>query len=317
VELVIPYCPHEAQKGFHLDGHRFKVMVCGRRWGKTLAACADGLQCAIQVPKAVCWWVAPTYGMAMIGWRKLDELMPRAIVADRSLSEHSYGLVNGSRIAVKSADNPVGLRGEGLDWLGMDEAAFVKEDAWWQALRPALTDKKGRAVFISTPLGRNWFYQLYLLGQDGADPDWKAWRFRTVDNPYIDPKEIEEAKRNMTEQAYRQEYEAEFIEDAGTVFRRVSEAITAMPQQVPLEGHSYVMGVDLARINDFTVITVLDVTQEPMALVAMDRFNQISWEFQVGRIKAMVDRFHPDTVLVDQTGVGDPILEQLRRELGE
>jgi hypothetical protein len=285
-------------------------MVCGRRWGKTLAACADGLRCAIEIPRAVCWWVAPTYGMAMIGWRKLDELVPPALIATRSLSEHSYVLVNGSRIAVKSADNPIGLRGEGLDWLGMDEAAFVKQDAWGQSLRPALTDKHGRAVFISTPLGRNWFYGLYLLGQDGGDPDWKAWRFRTTDNPYIDPKEIEEARRNMTEQAYRQEYEAEFIEDAGTVFRRVSDAIidaASLPKP-----QRTMMGVDWGKSNDFTCLTVMDA--DTGAVVGFDHFNQIDYAVQRDRLKVMWERFHCETILAESNAMGDPIIEQLQRD---
>jgi phage FluMu gp28-like protein len=314
LKIKIPYCPHLGQQEFHEDPHRFRVMACGRRFGKTLAACAEAVREATLRPKAVIWWIAPAYSLAMIGWRKLEELLPLPIIAQKMISERRFVLVNGSSLWIKSADNPDTLRGEGLDLAIVDEAAFVKEEAWTASLRPALADKLGRGVFISTPLGRNWFYQSFLRGQ-GDDPEWKSWRFRTADNPIILPGEIEAARRGMPERIFRQEFEAEFIEDAGAVFRKVAEAATAVEQERAIGGHCYIMGIDLGRINDFTVISVLDVTQEPAALVALDRFNQIDWQFQIGRIKAMVERFRPEQVVVDQTGVGDPIVEQLRREL--
>jgi len=301
------YHPHPKQREFHDDPHRFRVMACGRRFGKTLAACAEAIREASRKPGAVIWWIAPTFSLAMIGWRKLEELLPLPVVAQKLIGERRIILVNGSTIWVKSADNPDSLRGEGLDMALIDEAAFVKEEAWTAALRPALADKQGKGVFISTPLGRNFFYRAYLQGQDN-DAEWKSWRFRTADNPVIAPSEIEAAKRDMPERIYQQEFEAEFIEDAGAVYRKVAEAATATGAQ---EGQDTILGVDWAKHSDFTVITVLDNQGQ---MLALDRFNEIDYQFQLGRLRAIVNKYKPQLIVCERNAMGEPLLEQLQRE---
>ena len=307
LNLKIPYKPHPKQREFHDDPHRFRVMACGRRFGKTLAACAEAVRAASRKPGAVVWWVAPTFSLAMIGWRKLEKLIPPQVLAQKLVGERRIALVNGSTIWVKSADNPDSLRGEGLDMALVDEAAFVKEEAWTAALRPALADKQGKGVFISTPLGRNFFYRAYLQGQ-GDDREWKSWRFRTADNPVIVPAEIEAARRDMPERIFQQEFEAEFIEDAGAVFRKVAEAATASGAQ---EGENTILGVDWAKHSDFTVITVLD---EQGQMLALDRFNEIDYQFQLGRLRAIVGKYKPQLIVCERNAMGEPLLEQLQRE---
>ena len=305
--LKIPYRPHQGQSEFHDDPHRFRVMACGRRFGKTLAACAEAVRAASRKTRAVVWWVAPTFSLASIGWRKLEELLPPQVITQKSISERRFVLVNGSSLWVKSADNPDSLRGEGLDLAIIDEAAFVKEQAWIASLRPALADKLGRGVFISTPLGRNWFYQSFLRGQ-GDDPEWKSWRFKTTDNPTILPEEVEAARRGMPERIFKQEFEAEFIEDSGSVFRKIVEAATAAEVE---KGEGTVMGVDWGKHADFTCITVLD---DSGRMLAMDRFNEIDYQFQLGRLRAMVGRYKPKTIIAELNAMGEPLVEQLQRE---
>jgi len=282
-------------------------MACGRRFGKTLAACAEAIREALRVPGATIWWVAPTYALAMIGWRKFEELLPHELIAAKSLSERNFQLINKSRLWIKSADNPDSLRGEGLDLALIDEASYVKEEAWTASLRPALADKLGRAVFISTPLGRNWFYRAYLQGQQG-EPDWRSWTFRTADNPHIAPDEIEAARHDLPERIFRQEFLAEFIEDAGLVFRKVAEAATALGMA---EGQDTIMGVDFGKHEDFTVLTVLDSQGN---MLAIDRFNQIDYAVQVGRLKAMAERYRPHRIIAELNAMGEPLVEQLQRE---
>lgn len=305
--LTIPYQPHEGQKIFHRERARFRVMACGRRWGKTLAACAEAIREAVRKQGAVVWWIAPTFAMANIGWRKMGELLPARLVANRSVSERFFELVNGARLWVKSADNPDSLRGEGLDLAIIDEAAFVNEDAWIAAVRPALADKLGRAVFISTPMGRNWFYRCFLQGQ-ADDPEWKSWTFRTADNPHIAQSEIEAAQRDMPERIFRQEFLAEFLEDAGAVFRKVSEAATACPVA---SGNGTVIGVDWGKHDDFTVFTVLDRNGN---MLALDRFNQIDYDVQVGRLKALAGLYKPRVIVAEQNAMGEPLVERLQRD---
>lgn len=216
-------------------------------------------------------------------------------------------------LQVRSADEPDSLRGEGLDFLVMDECAFIQEAAWNQALRPSLSDRKGGALFISTPKGMNWFWHAWTRGQEPAETEWQSWCFPTVSNPFIDPEEVEAARLGLPERIFQQEYEAQFLEEAGGVFRRVRDAVDAgrTAPDAPRPG-LYVCGVDLARVQDFTVITVLDSLGRQ---VYHERFNQISWERQLAAV-ARVARSYNATVLLDSTGLGDPIVEALAKEPG-
>jgi hypothetical protein len=184
-----------------------------------------------------------------------------------------------------------------------------------------LTDRQGKAVFISTPKGRGWFWQLWQLGQDESQTEWKSWQLPTSANPFIPDTEIEAAYRSLPESVYQQEYMAAFIDDAGGVFRRIMEAATATPQDSRqyrmVDGeergwHQYIIGVDWGKHNDFTVITVMDV--DTSELVLMDRFNQIDYAVQVGRLKAIVNRFKPASIVAEQNSMGEPLVEQLQRE---
>jgi hypothetical protein len=142
-------------------------------------------------------------------------------------------------------------------------------------------------------------------------PDWKSWRFPTADNPYIKQSEIDEMRRTMPERIFRQEVLAEFLEDAGGVFRRVIEAATLGEKQ-PAQGRSYVFGVDWAKFTDFTVITVLDAASREM--VAYDRFNQIDYSVQVNRLKALAERYKPQVIVAETNSIGEPLIEQLRAD---
>lgn len=293
---------------------RFKVVACGRRWGKTtlgLAMASSAAQAGGRV-----WWVAPTYGLAFYPWRALRQAH-RDIWEAKLESERHIDLPGGGSLTVKSADDPDTLRGVGLDFVVLDEAAFLSEETWTAVIRPALSDRQGRALMISTPRGRNWFWQAYLRGQDPLNTEWRSWTHPTSANQLICPQEIEEARGLLPERVFRQEYLAEFVEDGGTVFRNVAQATTAAPQARAQPGHRYIMGVDLARRLDFTVCAVIDISLDPPELVCLDRFNQIDWQFQIQRITALAERFNVEQIMVDQTGLGDPVVEQLRQELNK
>lgn len=257
------------------------------------------------------WWVAPSYKMAAVGWRIIHELGAQ-VDAGISKVNRMITLPTGGTVQVRSADDPDSLRGEGLDFVVLDECGFMKEDAWTHALRPALSDRQGSAMFISTPKGRNFFWRLYQNGLDEHDAEWASWHFPTSDNPYILDAEIEAAKGGLPERIFRQEYLAEFLEDAGGVFRRVMDAATATPQEAAIDGHEYVMGVDWGRSNDFTVLTVLDSTTNE--LVAMDRFTKIDYGIQVGRLKAMAQRFKVTQIIAEMNSMGGPLVEQLQAD---
>lgn len=299
---------HPAQREVMLSSARFKVLACGRRWGKTRLGAVACVAEALQGRRA--WWVAPTYPMASIGWRLLKSLAQQIPGVQVREADRHIMLPTGGEIVAKSADRPDALRGEGLDFVVLDECAFIREEAWIAALRPALTDRQGRAMFISTPKGRNWFWRLWQQahGKNG----WAAWNYPTSANPHIRHEEIESARATLPDRVFRQEFLAEFVDDAGEVFRRVMEAATAQEQKQAVAGHEYVFGVDWGKHDDFTVIAVLDVTEK--ALVALDRFNQVDYALQTRRLRALYERFGPRIIVAERNAMGEPLVEQLQRE---
>jgi predicted phage terminase large subunit-like protein len=204
---------HPQQRVIANDTTRFQVLSCGRRWGKTRLAAAISIKRVLEGGGVM--WVAPSYQIAEIGWRSLEYLgkqIPGARTLDRRLT------INSGWVQVRSADSEGGLRGEGLDLLIVDECAHIRNFGaiWEQELRPALSDRKGGAMFISTPKGFNHFADLF----NTHDPDWRAWQLPTVSNPFIDPAEIEDARKQLPALVFRQEYDAEFVQLAGAMFLR-------------------------------------------------------------------------------------------------
>lgn len=300
--------PHAGQVAVHQHVARFKILAAGRRWGKTRLGVNECLDVASKGGRA--WWVAPSYKMSEVGWRPLRRL-GYDIGADVRRVDRMVCLGTDGWVQVRSADDPQSLRGEGLDLVVMDECAFIKEAAWNEALRPALSDRLGKALFISTPKGHNWFWRLWQRGQEEGN-EWQSWQCPTGDNPYIPASEIEDARLSLPERIFQQEYLAMFLEDAGIVFRHVMDAATATELEKGAEGRQYAYGVDWGKHEDFTVISVMD--NQTKELVKLDRFNQIDYAVQVGRLKALADRFPPSVIIAEQNAMGEPLIEQLHRD---
>lgn len=228
------------------DHHRFKVVAAGRRCGKSRLSAVTLLIEALNCPEgSSVMYVAPTLGQARsIIWDLLHDL-GRPVIKSSHVNNLEITLINGRKILVRGADNPDSLRGVSLVYLVMDEVAFIKQDVWEKILRAALSDKKGRALFISTPSGRNWFYDVFKLGQEGTDEEWKSWHFTTADNETIDPKEIEAAKRSLSSFAFKQEYLSSFDTAGADVFKQEWVKKGSEPSN-----GSYVIAIDLAGFED-------------------------------------------------------------------
>jgi hypothetical protein len=203
------------------------------------------------------------------------------------------------------------LRGAGIDYAILDEAAFMQPTVWTQIIRPMLLDTSGGALFISTPFGRNWFYDLYKLGIDPEESDWTSFHFTSYDNPYVPADDLVDIERNTPEHIFKQEYLAEFTEDAGSVFRGVKEAMVEGSYS-PNQKHRYVMGVDWGRSNDFTVAIVIDADTSQM--VDMVRFNQIGWAHQRGRIVNLYHKWNCDSIWAEENSIGSVNIEALQSE---
>jgi predicted phage terminase large subunit-like protein len=238
---------HAGQEDVFASPARFKVVCAGARWGKNVLGVVTCLAAALQQGGRY-WWVAPDYKRAAEGWRVLRELsaplaglgvIPRE--ADRIVTFP----MTGGEIEIRSADDPDQLRGSGLDGLVLDEAAFVAERTWPEVLRSRLVERRGWALFISTPHGKNWFYDLWESARTW--PGWARWQRPSSENPIIPPEELAQARREMGEARYLQEHEAQFL-DLATVqpFRPAWFLTYDLLHRPPLDQLWIAIGLDLA-----------------------------------------------------------------------
>jgi len=305
------FSPRPSQREVLDAPQRFLTVDAGRRWGKSLS----GLNWLL---KGACerigesWWLAPIYSQSKMAFRTLvtaaHKGQAEAAFKSISHSELRVELINGSAITFKSADNPDNLRGEGLNRVVMDEASRVQREVWEEVLRPAVSDTGGKVLFISTPKGKNWFYELWTRGYDPAHPDYRSWKFPTSDNPKVPAADIEQARQSLPVDVFSQEYLAEFLDNNAGVFRNVKARIGSTVSE-PVPGEQYVAGLDLARLTDFTVLTILDSKGRQ---VYFDRFNLLDWAVQKERIITVIRKYKA-SLLLDSTGIGDPIYDDLSR----
>lgn len=313
---------HDGQKQILRAAKRFNTVACGRRFGKTTLGLALGFYGAPGSPGGLSrgfdvGWFAPSYKLLDEAWRSAKGFL-RQYIKRTDSQQHRMELTTGAALDFWTLEDPDGGRGRKYGVVLVDEAAMARhlQQAWDAAIRPTLTDYKGGAWFFSTPKGRNFFWELHQRGQSDRWADWQAHHAPTVANPHISPAEVEEARKSLPERIFAQEYLAQFLEDGGGVFRRVSNAVDAtMPTDPhdarPQAGHAYVIGADWGRHNDFTVFSVMDATTR--RLVAVDRFTDISYEIQLSRLRALSARFPDAPILAESNSMGGPLIEALQR----
>jgi hypothetical protein len=302
------------------DSTRFKVIAAGRRCGKSRLSAVTLLIEGINCPEgSSVMYVAPTLGQARtIIWDLLMEL-GRPIIKSAHINNLEITLVNGRKILVRGADNPDSLRGVSLTYLVMDEVAFIKAEIWEKVLRAALSDKKGRAMFISTPSGRNHFYDWYQLGQSCEDEEWKSWHFTTADNETIDPKEIEAAKRTLSSFAFNQEYMSSFNNAGAGLFKEEWIKFGEEPNY-----GSWYIAVDLAGFEevaknagsskkrlDQSAIAVVKVTDDGQWFVK--KIEAGRWDIQTTAVNILknIREFEPLAVGIERGALKNAVLPYL------
>ena len=226
------------------DQARFRVLVTGRRFGKTTLAIRE-LCYTARIPGRVCWYVAPSYRQAkQIAWVKLKKILQDLRWVNKiNEAELTVSLKNGSRICLRGADNPDSLRGVGIDFLVLDECADIQESAFTEVLRPTLSDTKGNALFIGTPKGMNWFYDLYQKGQTQTEEEWSSYQFTTLDGGWVEPEEIEQARKDLDVKTFRQEYQATWENYSGVIYN-FSIKDNVRDFQEPLDNNIIHIGMD-------------------------------------------------------------------------
>ena len=235
----------EPQKVVAQDHTRFKILVSGRRFGKTTLAIRELCYHAMQ-PNTLCWYVAPSYRQArQIAWTKLKKVLSELRWVKRfNEADLTCYLKNGSIIALRGSDNPDSLRGVGIHYLVLDETADINEQSWTEVLRPTLSDTKGKALFLGTPKGHNWFYDLYQRGQDPEEQEWSSHLYTTEQGGWVDSEELEQAKRDLDTKIYRQEYQATWETFTGLIYYGFDMAQNNGSHKITEEDKIIYVGVD-------------------------------------------------------------------------
>ena len=295
-----------------LNPERFKTIVWHRRARKTTTAIYELVKQAF-MRVGVYWHIFPTYSEAKDAvWRDphmIFSFIPPNMIAKRNDSELVLTFVNGSVLQLMGADNPDTLRGSGPVGVVLDEFATMKYEAW-QVIEPILRANDGWAWFIGTPKGKNHLWEFYQRGLQGHK-EWKSFYLTAEHSGIFQPKQLEETKKSMTQKMYSQEMMCDWLENEGTVFRSVREAMTSKVES-PKDGHLYVIGADLAKVTDFTVLTVYDRIRNNQ--VYQEKFQTIEWPFQKAKISALSKHYNNALVTIDATGLGDPIADDLTRQ---
>lgn len=293
--------PHPGQRAVLEHDARFRVVSCGRRWGKSEMAAHEAMSRALETVGATIWWVGPTYDDANdYGFDKMTPLISPDVLASepKRTKPRKIEFDTGSTVSFRSAEREDSLRGGGVDFLIIDESSSIPKRAWTEELRPTLSDTLGDALFIGTPKGKNWFHDYYRRGQSSDHPDVASWQAPTHQNPHVLDSEIDSAKEDVPDRVFRQEYLAEFVDDAGGVFRGVRDSVQdyALPVDPDAATQPFAIGVDFARLENYTAICVLDRTGK---LVAFKRMRETTWTRIQATIEQLADEYRPARVSVD------------------
>lgn len=282
---------------------RYKIGVCGRRWGKTLTGIVAAIACGY--PGGRVWWVGPDFPRAMIAWREIRKRCKP--YADVLLGEKRVEFPSGGFIQIKSSDDPDSLRGEGLDRVVMDEAALHADNVWEEMLRPSLMDRQGDAWFLSSPHGRNYFYELFVKAQSLSN--WETWQAPSSENPLVTAEEQADVQATMSATLYRQEYLAEFLEDAGLLFGNVKGCVNASITDKYNPEHDYVFGVDWGKADDATVVVVYDINEHRAILVDIQR--GVPYNIQCDKLEGLYLLYKPLAVIAEENSMGAALCDLL------
>jgi len=291
--------PHTGQRKVLGSKARFRVLMCGRRWGKSLISKQYTITEALD--GKINAYITPNYSLAKVFFDEIAKIIPNE-VATINKSDLVFKFVTGGEIRFFTGERLDNLRGLKFHNVIIDEACYIPnlEDAWNNAIRPTLTDYQGRALFISTPRGKDFFYRLYLRS---GEKDFESFKYTTYDNPFINDIEIDDAKRTLPDHVFRQEYLAEFVDGGASLFPELQIDNNAIPS-INTYG-----GLDVGRADDYTVLSIFnDVGKQ----VFIKRWRQMDWSSIIREVVIELNRFKPQ-LMIEINGVGDPIFEQVQK----
>ncbi|MES2265580.1 MAG: terminase family protein [Bacteroidota bacterium] len=301
IRLKLPR-PHPGQQQVLNSTARFRVICAGRRFGKSLISQIISIQGLLANQHIA--YVTPTYQLSKVFFGDILKLLPKALIKSSNKTDLVIELIAGGTLSFFTGERLSNFRGRKFHCIILDECSYIPdlENAWLNSIRPTLTDYEGNAIFISTPRSKNYFYSLYIKGLNKED-DFESFHFTSYDNPHIKASEIDLARNELPEKSFAQEYLAEPGENIANPFGidNINNNTLSNLSDKPAK----VIAIDLGKHNDWTCITSLD--EFGAMCHPFERFK-LPWALTIDKIKAL-----PDYVLkvVDSTGVGDAVFEQL------
>ena len=308
---VTLFSPHFGQRkvidGFADSEHKFGIVSCGRQWGKSLLSQNLMLYWLLQNPNQKGAWITPVYNQSKKIFNELTNAA-HSIISKQNKADLTIEFINGSTLQFLSTDNFNTIRGFSFNYMVIDEAAFVKQDAIESAVLPTLTAIGKKCLIISTPKSKNWFYEYFLRG-NSPNTVYIAFKGISQDNPYVSKEFILEQHKSLPKEIYRQEYLAEFTDAGSDVFTGVDDVcIINQWNNDARRGNRFFAGVDLGLTNDYSVLTIMD---EFGRVAYMDRINGTSYAEITKTFTAAIKRYGITAGYVEVNGPGKPVFEVL------
>lgn len=312
-QIVQGFNPHPAQKKIIdsiINGdEKFHIIINGRQWGKTLMCLNILLYYIFNDAPCQFLWVSPVYSQTQKVQKQLYEAVNSSgLIKNNNYSDNEMIFMNGSKVIFRSSERYDNIRGWTFDYAILDEAAFMKEEAWTNSIRPTLAVNGQKVIFISTPKGKNWLYNLYQLGQ-GNNINYKSYNAPSHTSPFMDKSELEDAKKTLPPKIYEQEYLAQFIENGGEVFSNINNI--TFDEYPKSKSNKYYAGVDLGKQEDYTCCFIMDNDGQ---IIESYHKNQIDWNILIDDLSKLINKYNAHT-LIEVNSMGDVIYDQLKKRV--
>ncbi len=290
---------------------KYCVLTIGRQWGKTLLAQNLILKWALENNNSDLLWLSPVYSQV----RKVFDDIVNAIegtpiLVSSNKSNYEMELINGSKLIFRSGEKPDAIRGYTFTHMIVDESAFIKDEIWNTVLKPTILVKGKKCLFISTPKGKNWLYELHQRGIDPDQTKYISLQGTSYDNPYIDHDELDEARKTIPEDIFEQEIMGKYVDSGGEVFTDIDRYCVIPMWGNKVQGKKYYAGLDVGRQHDYSVLTIMDDDQN---VVFIYRDNNKPWDVILDNVVKHLKRFNA-TCMIETNGIGDPLMDQLSKK---
>ncbi len=308
--------PHEKQAEIVdacLDDNIFFIVaIIGRQFGKTTIAENLAIYWSLDKPNQVVYWVSPTDSQAQKVYKEIvNAIIESGCIKSKKMPKGDTEIVftNGSKILFRSAASEDSLRGQSVDYMIMDEAAFIKKDTVETILLPMLNVRGKKCLFISTPKGKNYLYEYFLNGQ--KLDKWRSLRFSTYDSPFANEELINMFRETLAPKLFQQEVEAEFV-DSSSIFNNISDVMCLEPINGPQPDERYFAGIDIGFINDASVLSIINKDGN---LVKYYRWDNIEAPELMNEIVEINKKWNFIKVVIESNNQGLTIYQDLKRRM--